>query len=162
MPRLPGVFFSRGHFVTKFGCGDGPRSSSAPPEASLTAMAPGSRVRARRLVVERDQNRTTPKPVSQITVEDLAVKFIERTRAERLPATHHDYAVMLRKLVYGFPWKRVPWKKGQPEPDPFKVKGEPFTDGLGTLWRLRLDTDRCQGDADAWRSSTSRRQSTTG
>lgn len=87
----------------------------------------------RRLVVERDQNRTAPKPVSRITVEDLVVKFLERTKAERQPATHHDYAAMLQKLVYGFPWKRVPRKKGQPEPDPTHVKGSPFTGGLGEL-----------------------------
>lgn len=87
----------------------------------------------RRLISERDQNRTVAKPISQITVEELAVKFLERTRAERQPATHHDYAAMLRKLVYGFPWKRVPWKNGQPKPVPSHVKREPFTAGLSIL-----------------------------
>lgn len=134
MPRRPGVYFSRGHFVTKFGCGDGPPIKLCPARGKSDRDArQTAETELRRLVVERDQNRAVPKPVSQITVENLVVKFLERTRAERQPATHHDYAAMLRKLVYGFPWKRVPWKKGQPKPDPLHVKVEPFTEGLCNL-----------------------------
>lgn len=132
MPRRPGVYFYRGHFVTKFGCGDGPPIKLAPAKGKSDRDAKqAAEAELRRLVVERDQSHSAPKPVSQITVEDLVVKFLERTRAERQPATHHDYAATLRKLVYGFPWKRVPWKKGQPKPDPLYVRGEPFTAGLG-------------------------------
>lgn len=134
MPRRPGVYFYRGHFVTKFGCGDGPPIKLAPAKGKSDRDAKqAAEVELRRLVVERDRSRSAPKPVSQITVEDLVVKFLERTKAERQPATHHDYAAMLRKLVYGFPWKRQLWKKGQPKPDPLYVRGEPFTAGLGGL-----------------------------
>ena len=134
MPRRPGVYFYRGHFVTKFGCGDGPPIKLCPAKGKSDREArQAAEAELRRLVVERDRTRTAPKPVSQVTVVDLVVKFLERTKAERQPATHHDYAAMLRKLVYGFPWKWVPWKKGQPRPDPLHVKGEPFTDGLGGL-----------------------------
>jgi hypothetical protein len=134
MPRRPGVYFYRKHFVTKFGCGDGPPVKLAPATAKSDRDArQAAEAELRRLVVERDQNRTMAKPISQITVEDLAVKFLERTRAERQSATVHDYTAMLRKLVYGFPWKRVPWKKDEPKPDPPQTKGEPFTVGLGGL-----------------------------
>jgi len=134
MPRLPGVYFSRGHFVTKFGCGDGspiklcPAKGKSDRDARQTAEA-----KLRRLVVAREENRSAPKAVSQITVEDLVVKFLERTRAERQAATVHDYSAMLRKLVYGFPWKPLPHKKGQPRPEPSRVKMDPFTDGMGSL-----------------------------
>ncbi|HEX4607919.1 MAG TPA: tyrosine-type recombinase/integrase [Urbifossiella sp.] len=132
MPRRPGVYFSRGHFVTKFGCGDGPPIKLAPATCKSDRDAKQvAEAELRRLVVERDQTRTAPKPVSQVTVEDLVVKFLERTKADCQPATHHDYAAMLRKLVYGFPWKPVPWKKSLPRPDPSHVRVEPFTDGLG-------------------------------
>src|SRR5206468_386985 len=62
---------SRGHFVTKFGCGDGPpiklfagkgKSDRDARQIALTEL--------RRLVSERDQGRATTKPMSQITVED--------------------------------------------------------------------------------------------
>ena len=134
MPRRPGVYFYRGQFVTKFGCGDGPpiklgaAKGRSDREARQTAEA-----ELRRLVVERDLNRAAPLLTSQITVEDLAVKFLERTRAERQSATHHDYSATLRKLVYGFPWTPVARRKGQPKPDPSHDKGEPFTEGLGAL-----------------------------
>lgn len=134
MPRRPGVYFSRGHFVTKFGCGDGPPIKLAPAKGKSDRDAKqAAEAELRRLVVEREQGRTAPKPVSQVTVEDLVVKFLDRTRAERQPATHHDYAAMLRKLVYGFPWTPLPRKRGEPRPDPSHVKGAPFTDGLGPL-----------------------------
>jgi integrase len=134
MPRKPGVYFYRGHFVTKFGCGDGPPIKLCPARGKSDRDArQAAETELRRLVVERDRNRASPRPVSQVTVEDLVVKFLERTKADCQPATHHDYAAMLRKLVYGFPWRREPWKKGQPKPDPLHVKGEPFTDGLGGL-----------------------------
>lgn len=101
MPRKPGVYFYRGHFVTKFGCGDGPPVKLVAAKGKSDREAKqAAETELRRLVVERDQNRTAPKPVSQITVEDLVIKFLERTKAERQSATH-DYAAMLRKLVYG-------------------------------------------------------------
>ena len=115
MPVVP-VSTYLGHFVT-VGCGDGP-PIALPPEPSPTRCAPSSGDRAGRLVVERDQQRAAPKRVNQIMVEDLVLKFLERTKADCQPVTHHDYAAMLRKLVYGFPWKRVPWKKGPTRPDP--------------------------------------------
>ncbi len=134
MPRRPGVYFYRGHFVTKFGCGDGPPIKLSPAKGKSDRDARQSaEIELRRLVVERDNNRAAPRPVSQITVEDLVIKFLERTGAERQPATLNDYAAMLRKLVYGFPWTRVRWKKGQPKPEPSHIKGEPFTNGLGSL-----------------------------
>ena len=134
MPRRPGVYLYRGHFVTKFGCGDGPPIKLCPAKGKSDREArQAAEAELRRLVVERDQGRGRPKLASQLTVEDLALKFLERTRTVRQPATYDDYAAMLRKLVYGFPWKPVPRTKGEPKPEPSHVKGSPFTEGFGAL-----------------------------
>ena len=77
MPRKPGVYFYRGHFVTKFGCGDGPPVKLCPARGKSDREArQAAETELRRLVVERDQNRAAAKPVSQVTVEDLVEELV--------------------------------------------------------------------------------------
>ncbi len=84
MPRPPGVYFSRGHHVTKFGCGDGsPIKLCAAKGKSDREARQTAETKLRWLVCERDQGRAATEPVSQITVEDLVVKFLKRSLAER-------------------------------------------------------------------------------
>src|SRR5262245_41316533 len=65
MPRRPGVYFFRGHFVTKFGCGDGAPIKLCPARGKSDREArQAAETELRRLVVERDQNRASPKPVN--------------------------------------------------------------------------------------------------
>jgi hypothetical protein len=72
------------------------------------------------------------KPVGQLTVAELAEKFLDRTQVERAPETYRDYTACLAKLVRGFPWVFQRRKKADP-PGPTTFRGEPFTDGLGGL-----------------------------
>ncbi|HJZ56907.1 MAG TPA: hypothetical protein VKE74_18200 [Gemmataceae bacterium] len=61
MPRRPGVYFFRGHFVTKFGCGDGPPIKLCPAKGKSDREArQAAETELRRLVVERDQSRAAP------------------------------------------------------------------------------------------------------
>src|SRR6478609_4108160 len=65
MPRRPGVYFYRDHFVTKFGCGDGPPIKLAPAKNKSDRDAiKVAEEELRRLVRERDESRTAPKAVT--------------------------------------------------------------------------------------------------
>jgi site-specific recombinase XerD len=81
--------------------------------------------------------------VSQITVEDLVEKFLDRVQVERSGCTYADYRNELSKLVRGFPWvyqKRL----SRDDPGPRWVKGEPFTEGLGGLRACELTRLRAE------------------
>jgi hypothetical protein len=84
MPRKPGVYFYRGWWVTKAGCGDGP------PRKLIQAKGKSDRESRRqaeellrKLLVERDQNHCHLRPVCRITVAELVEKFLDRTKVER-------------------------------------------------------------------------------
>lgn len=133
MPRKPGVYFSRGWWVTKAGCGDGP------PRKLIQGKGKSDRdsrrqaeEELRKLLVARDEGRSQIKPISQITVADLVEKFLDRVQVERSASTYSDYCNELKKLVGGFPWvyqKRL--KRNAPGPR--RLKGQPFTEGLAEL-----------------------------
>lgn len=133
MPRKPGVYFSRGWFVTKAGCGDGPpvKLVQAKNRSDRDARRDAER-ELQKLLAARDRHHAPLKPVGQFTVAELVDKFLDRTEVERAPDTYADYSASLCKLVRGFPWVFRRRKKDDP-PGPTHAKGEPFTDGLGSL-----------------------------
>jgi len=132
MPRKPGVYFYRGWWVTKTGCSEGPPRKLVPGKCKSDRESKRNAEEAlRKLLVDRDDGGQIL-PVSQITVEDLVAKFLDRVEVERSASTYSDYRNELTKLVKGFPWLYQKRMK-RDDPGPRWVKGNPFTDGLGDL-----------------------------
>ena len=137
-------------------------SSSCPAKGKSDREArQAAETELRRLVVERDQNRTATQAGSQITVEDLVVKFLERTRAERQPAPTTTTRPRCANSCTGSRGAAAR-KKGRPKPDPTHVKGEPFTEGLGEPAARDVTPLAAQEMRKALPELYARRRSTTG
>jgi hypothetical protein len=118
--------------VTKAGCGDGPPVKLVPARnKSDRASKRLAEEKLRDLLVERDRNRGQLRPVSGILVWELCEKFLDSVRTFCTDYTVRDYRCELAKLVEGFPHV-IDRRKSRPK-KVVKVKGDPFTPGLGGL-----------------------------
>jgi len=119
MPRKPAIYFYRGWWVTKMGCGDGsPIKLALGKESKKDAEVALDKLRA-----ARHDNYGQVKTVSQLHVWELCERFLDNVRVERTEYTFRDYKNELAKFVAGFPFVRD--ENGK------RVPGEGFVEGHG-------------------------------
>jgi len=119
MPREPGVYFYRGWWVTKMGCGNGSPIKLAHGEENKK----DAEVAFDKLKASRHDNYGQVKTVCQLLVWELCERFLDTVRVERTIYTFRDYRNELAKFVGGFPFVRD--KEGH------RVRGEGFVEGFG-------------------------------